>query len=95
VVFFGPRADAELVPKIHVHDSHPALAKISLIFFFRQDAAFQTRSKFCFSVALQKRNAAQMLSSFLLLHTPNSTFPIILPSSFFNVFLFTLLPAYL
>ena len=30
VVFFGPRANAELVPKINVHDTHPALPKISL-----------------------------------------------------------------
>ena len=30
VVFFGPRANAELVAKINVHDTHPALPKISL-----------------------------------------------------------------
>ena len=94
VVFFGPRTNAQLVPEIHAHDSHPVLAKISLKCFAKMQP-FQTRYKFCFSVALQTQNAAQTLSSFPLLYTPNSTLPIILTSSLFNVFLFTLLPAYL
>jgi len=34
VGFFVPRTNAELVPKIHVHDSYPVLAKISLKNFF-------------------------------------------------------------
>jgi len=76
VVFFGPRTNAEPVPKIHVHDSHPILARINL--------------KFRFIVALQTQNAAQTLNSSRLLHTPNSTLLIVLP--FFTFQRFSFLP---
>jgi hypothetical protein len=88
VVFFGPRTNAELVPKIHVHCSHPLLAKISLKIFAKMQPSKRDQNFVC--VALQTQNVAQMLSSFPLLYTP-----FILPSSLFNIFLFTFLPAYL
>jgi hypothetical protein len=80
--FLGPRANAELMPKIHMtqYASHTTLHKIDIKIFTKTQSS-STRSKFSHKAALQTQNSARSLNFFLLLQIPSSPLSITLPSS--------------
>lgn len=74
--FLGPRANAELIPRIHMTTLH----KIDIKFLTKTQSS-PTRSKFSHKAALQTQNSARTLNFFPLLLIPNSLLLITLPTS--------------
>jgi hypothetical protein len=72
VVFLGPGANSELVANTHValRACYAALHKFNFRIFAKTQPSLSYQN-FVIMLALQTQNAAQMLSYFPRLHTPN------------------------
>jgi hypothetical protein len=84
----------KLAPKIHtvLRGSHAAIPKFASKLPLKR--SYSNVTKLCHNAVLQTQNLAQILnfSPLLLLHTPNSQLPFILPCHFQMFYLATSLP---
>jgi hypothetical protein len=75
--FLGPRANAELVPKIYVamNASHAALQKIVFKFFVAKTRPYQNHQNFCIMLPSQYKIISRCSSSVLWRILPTYLFP--------------------